>query len=232
MPIYNSIKLKTLPHVRKPRQNFQVTIKDWNYLNVLQSPFEAFGTKIYSSVSVVTDRVIMFISLAPGRFACNFREIIFKLIWVVDGWGISCETALTWLSLDLIDNKSNIGSGNGLVPSGNKPLTEPMLKFYITIWRNSATMCHQVMRMRGQTDQHVAMGYTQNMKKKKINYIHIQSHVKICYVSSNQWFYNYIFNDKSGIEKPNSTTPVTFHWNCLGKENSPVLSCQMWLLNV
>ena len=28
----------------------------------------------------------------------------------------------------------NIGSGNGLVPSGNKPLHEPMLaKFYVTI---------------------------------------------------------------------------------------------------
>ena len=29
-------------------------------------------------------------------------------------------TGLHWLSV-------NIGSGNGLVPSGNKPLTEPML---------------------------------------------------------------------------------------------------------
>ena len=32
-----------------------------------------------------------------------------------------------------------IGSGNGLEPSGNKPLPEPMLtKFYDTIWQNSA----------------------------------------------------------------------------------------------
>ena len=29
----------------------------------------------------------------------------------------------------------NIGSGNGLVPSGNKPLPETMLiKIYVTIW--------------------------------------------------------------------------------------------------
>ena len=29
----------------------------------------------------------------------------------------------------------NIGSGNGLVPSGNKPLPEPMLtKIYVAIW--------------------------------------------------------------------------------------------------
>ena len=35
------------------------------------------------------------------------------------------------MSLDLTDDKStlvvNIGSGYGLVPSGNKPLPEPML---------------------------------------------------------------------------------------------------------
>ena len=39
-------------------------------------------------------------SLAPGWFKVNFRRIIFKLILVVNGWGISCETTLIWLSLD------------------------------------------------------------------------------------------------------------------------------------
>ena len=35
----------------------------------------------------------------------------------------------------------NIGSGNGLVPSGNKPLPEPMLtKIYVAIWCHKATM--------------------------------------------------------------------------------------------
>ena len=34
----------------------------------------------------------------------------------------------------------NIGSGNGLVPSGNKPLPEPMLtQIYVVIWRHQAT---------------------------------------------------------------------------------------------
>ena len=38
---------------------------------------------------------------------------------------------------DLTDDKSNIGSGNGLVPSGNKPLPEPMLtQIYVAIWRH------------------------------------------------------------------------------------------------
>ena len=35
----------------------------------------------------------------------------------------------------------NIGSGNGLVPSGNNPLPEPMLtQNLVTIWRQQATM--------------------------------------------------------------------------------------------
>ena len=42
-----------------------------------------------------------------------------------------------WNCTGIDANKSdvNIGSGNGLVPSGNKPLPEPMLtQIYITIW--------------------------------------------------------------------------------------------------
>ena len=42
--------------------------------------------------------------------------------------------------LDLID-EVNIGSGNGFVPSGNKPLPEPVLtQIYFAIWRHQATM--------------------------------------------------------------------------------------------
>ena len=41
--------------------------------------------------------------------------------------------------------KVNIGSGNGLVPSGNKPLPEPVLtQIYVTTWRcgsNCVTHC-------------------------------------------------------------------------------------------
>ena len=45
-------------------------------------------------------------SLAPGRFEQNFREVIFKLISVSDGCGISCKIALRWMPLDLTDDKS------------------------------------------------------------------------------------------------------------------------------
>ena len=38
-------------------------------------------------------------SLSLGRFESKFRLIIFKLILVIDGWGI----ALRWMSLDFID---------------------------------------------------------------------------------------------------------------------------------
>ena len=69
-----------------------------------------------------------FNSLAPGKFEWNFRYVIFQEILVIDGWGISCEIALIWMSFDFTEWWSdNIGSGNGLVASGNKPLPEPML---------------------------------------------------------------------------------------------------------
>ena len=41
-------------------------------------------------------------SLAPRRFEINFKEVIFKLILVIDGWGISCEIVLTWTPQDLL----------------------------------------------------------------------------------------------------------------------------------
>ena len=63
----------------------------------------------------------------PGKFEWNLKYVIFKRILVIDGWGISCEIALIWMSLDFTDDQSTFGSGNGLMPLGNKPLPEPML---------------------------------------------------------------------------------------------------------
>ena len=45
-----------------------------------------------------------FNSLAPGKFEWNFRHVIFKQILVIDGWGICCEIAVIWMSLDLTDD--------------------------------------------------------------------------------------------------------------------------------
>ena len=47
-------------------------------------------------------------SLAPGKFEWNFRHVIFKQIWVIGGWGISCEIALVWMSLDFTDDQSTL----------------------------------------------------------------------------------------------------------------------------
>ena len=47
-------------------------------------------------------------SLAPGKFKLNFRHVIFKQILVIDGWGISCEIALIWTSLDFTVDQSTL----------------------------------------------------------------------------------------------------------------------------
>ena len=49
-----------------------------------------------------------FNSLAPGKFEWNFRHVIFKQILVIDGWGISCEIAPIWMSLDFTDDQSTL----------------------------------------------------------------------------------------------------------------------------
>ena len=52
------------------------------------------------------------------------------MILVTDGWGLSCEISLSLLSDDYVNN----GSGNGLVPSGIKPLPGQMLTLiYVVI---------------------------------------------------------------------------------------------------
>ena len=45
-------------------------------------------------------------SLAPGKFEWKFSHVIWKQILVIDGWGISCEIALIWMSLDFTDDQS------------------------------------------------------------------------------------------------------------------------------
>ena len=47
-------------------------------------------------------------SLAPGKFEWNFRYLILQIISVIDGWGISRERALRWMSTDFIDDKSTL----------------------------------------------------------------------------------------------------------------------------
>ena len=66
----------------------------------LTENFYQFHTDCYSRLN--------FNSLAPGKFELNFRYIIFQIISVIDGWGISFELALGWMLLDLADDKSTL----------------------------------------------------------------------------------------------------------------------------
>ena len=47
-------------------------------------------------------------SLAPGKFEWKFRQVIFKLISVINGWGILCEMIPRRMWLDLTDDKSTL----------------------------------------------------------------------------------------------------------------------------
>ena len=47
--------------------------------------------------------------IGPWKISIKiFRCLIFQLISVIDGWGISCELALRWMSLNLTDDKSTL----------------------------------------------------------------------------------------------------------------------------
>ena len=49
--------------------------------------------------------------IGPGRCGCNLNSLApgqFEQILVIDGWGISCEIALTWMSLDFTDDQSTL----------------------------------------------------------------------------------------------------------------------------
>ena len=50
----------------------------------------------------------IFNSLAPEKLELNFRYVICKRISMIDGWGIFCEIALIWMSLDFTDDQSTL----------------------------------------------------------------------------------------------------------------------------
>ena len=64
--------------------------------------FHALSTTNYLFEKIIIN------SLALGKFEWNFRYVIFKQFLVIDGWGISCEIALIWMSLDFTDDQSTL----------------------------------------------------------------------------------------------------------------------------
>ena len=54
------------------------------------------------------DHYVSINSLTMGNWKENFRWVILKLISVVNGWGISCETVLIWIPLEHAFDKSTL----------------------------------------------------------------------------------------------------------------------------
>ena len=63
--------------------------------------------RIWQTDSFKASHIIIPIQ-APGTFEWNLRYVIFKRILVIDGWGISCEIALIWTSLDFTNDHSTL----------------------------------------------------------------------------------------------------------------------------
>ena len=80
-------------------------------------------------------------SLAPGRCGSVFEVVIFDRMQRNKFMSTSCEIILRWMQESTFHYKSINGSGNGLVLSDNKPLSEPMLtQIFVAIWCHYATM--------------------------------------------------------------------------------------------
>ena len=65
-------------------------------------------TNIKFDELVRSDCSYFFNSLAPGRFEWNIMYVIFKLILVIDVWGISCRIARIWMPLGFTDDEATL----------------------------------------------------------------------------------------------------------------------------
>ena len=79
-----------------------------NGLSNRQQALTIAWTSTWLSLHISDNRPWWVNSLAPGKFEWNFRYVIFKRILVIDGWGISCEIALIWMSMDFTDDQSTL----------------------------------------------------------------------------------------------------------------------------
>ena len=89
-------------------------------------------------------------SLAPF----NFKSIVFKPIIQNGSLASVCEITLMWLPQNIITNEVGIGSGNGLMLSGNKPLSElRMTQIYVVILEYDVTRLRWVNPFRSEPTQ-------------------------------------------------------------------------------
>ena len=85
-------------------------IDHWNYNHISRGPI-SYQVQTFSLATVKSQHhwYISQLKLSKKeRFERNFRQVIFQLISVTDGCGISCKIALRWMPLDLTDDKSTL----------------------------------------------------------------------------------------------------------------------------
>ena len=78
----------------------------WPQFHACQDAIESSAPQVTFDIQWHGSQYSLVNSLTPGKFEWNFRHIIFKQNLVIDGWGISCEIALIWMSLDFVDDQS------------------------------------------------------------------------------------------------------------------------------
>ena len=77
-----------------------------------------------------------------GDVEIILKSVVSKVLFQINILSNSCEIALRRMLQNPFDEKVNIGSGNGLMPSGSKPLPDPIMltQIYVTILHHKAMM--------------------------------------------------------------------------------------------
>ena len=96
--------------------------------------FNASYVNVTEWCGITIDDLSCFNSLAPARWGNNLKVWYSNSVCRLIFWVISIGNAPVWMLQEPVKDMSKIVLGNGLVPSGSKPLLETMLtKFYIAI---------------------------------------------------------------------------------------------------
>ena len=87
-----------------------ISVAQFNYHDIYKPWCARPGTCFYGPNTSTRTSVWMGFSntLAHGKFERKFRHVIFKHILVIGGWGIFCEIAPLWMSLDFTDDESTL----------------------------------------------------------------------------------------------------------------------------
>ena len=99
------IPLKFVPKGKIEKMPALVKVMAWHWVGGKPLP-EPLMTTIHDPSGITRQQYVN--PLGPGRFEWHFREVIFMLILVIDGWVISFDIAYRWMSLDCTDDQSTL----------------------------------------------------------------------------------------------------------------------------